>query len=64
MILGEAAQVDLDSDISLNDVDIRSRNEIILKEAEATFEVSQALGIAFLENRSQIVSRLANLDGV
>ncbi|OMP04204.1 hypothetical protein COLO4_09857 [Corchorus olitorius] len=42
----------------------QSRNEIILKEAEATFEVSQALGIAFLENRSQIVSRLANLDGV
>ncbi|OMO79398.1 hypothetical protein COLO4_24449 [Corchorus olitorius] len=45
LILGDAAQVDLDSDISLSDVDIRSRNDLILKEAEATFELLELPGM-------------------
>ncbi|OMO54213.1 Integrase, catalytic core [Corchorus capsularis] len=63
IILGDKAVVDLDSDISLSDGDIKRRNEILLKEAEPTFELSQALGIIFHEDRSHIISRLVALDG-
>ncbi|OMO80668.1 hypothetical protein CCACVL1_12826 [Corchorus capsularis] len=55
LILGKSAIVDLDSDISISDADIRSRNVFLQKEAEETFEVSQALGFIFKKGEGRLL---------
>ena len=43
------------SDFSILDEDIEQRNKSILKEAEATWEVSSVLGLTFDKNKQQMV---------
>ncbi|OMO83134.1 hypothetical protein CCACVL1_11546 [Corchorus capsularis] len=61
LILGDKAIVDV-SEASLSDDDIKKRNEVLLKEAEDTFDISRALGIEFCEERDAIISRQVTLD--
>ncbi|OMO54930.1 hypothetical protein CCACVL1_27465 [Corchorus capsularis] len=64
LILGQKADGAIDSEGSASDNDIRRRNVALLKEAEATFNVSTMLGIKFGEAKDAIVSRLIGLDAV
>ena len=43
------------SDFSISDEEIEQRNKSILKEAEATWEVSSVLGLSFDKNKQQMV---------
>ena len=50
------------SKLSLSDEDIEHRNYVILKEAEATWEVSQTLGITFDSEKSQLIEVFKKLE--
>ena len=50
------------SDFSISDEDIEQRNKSILKEAEATWEVSSVLGLTFDKNKQQMVEVFSALE--